>query len=86
MKASSADPCMYFLESKQHEEVQLVLCFHVDDGLLMGVETMLDMFLQKLAVHFEVTQRRRQLPRDADQSERRRCDRNQPDSEGCEIT
>ena len=47
MKASSADPCMYFLESEQHEEVQLVLCFHVDDGLLMGVETMLDMFLQR---------------------------------------
>ena len=55
MKASSADPCMYFLEKKQHEEDTLVLCFHVIGGLLLGVETQLDMFLQKLAEHFEVT-------------------------------
>ena len=53
--ASSADPCMYFLKQRQHEEDDLVLCFHVDDGLLMGGETLLNVFLQKLSVHFKVT-------------------------------
>ena len=46
MKASRADPCMYFLEQKQHEDDDLVLCFHVGDGLLMGVETLLDVSLE----------------------------------------
>ena len=55
MKASSADPCMYFLEQKQHNKDDLVLCFHEDDGLPMGAETLLDVFLQKLSEHFEVT-------------------------------
>ena len=55
MKASSADPCRYYMEQKQHKDEDLVLCFHVDDGLLLGVETLLDGFLQKLSTRFEVT-------------------------------
>ena len=55
MKASCANPCMYFLEQKQNEEDDLVLCFHVDDGLLMGVETLHDVFLQMSSERFGVT-------------------------------
>ena len=55
MKPSSADPCMYFMKYQQHQEDDLVLCFLVDNGLLMGVEAKLEEFLQKLKTRFEVT-------------------------------
>ena len=55
MKASTADPCIYFMKRGQQDEVDLVLCFHVDDGLLMGEEAKLEEFLQKLQARFEVT-------------------------------
>ena len=55
IKPSSVDPLMYFMENQQHQEDDLVLCFHVDDGLQMGVKAKLEEFLQKLKTRFEDT-------------------------------
>lgn len=47
LRESSADPCMYFSEN-------LILLFHVDDGLIMGPDEMVHNYTKQLQEEFDI--------------------------------